>query len=129
MANHAVSIHRIPGSRGVDIPSVPILSGDTVTFTAEANAPSILCLSAQTAAIVSPAPLSTTIEVPGGTSVTLTLGDVSPGKYGIVVQAHGWPCPGEISSESGGSEAVLLIHSADGSSFPGQGDNQPGTGD
>jgi len=129
MADHAVSIHRIPGSRGVDTPSVPLASGDSITFTAEANAPSILCLSSETAGIVSPTPLSTSIEVPSGASVTLTVGDVSPGKYGIVVQAHGWPCPGEISSQSGGSEAVLLIHSADGAAFPGQGDNPPGSGD
>jgi hypothetical protein len=127
MANHAITIHKVPGSRGVDTPAVPIRSGDTVTFTAEPDAPSILCLSPQTAGIISPAPVSTSIDVYGGASVSFTLGDVAPGNYCVVVQSHGWPCPGKISCEFGGSESVLLIRSAHGSDYPGPVDPPSGT--
>jgi len=96
-----------------------------LTFVAQPEAASILCLSASTAGIISPKPVSTSIEVAAEASVTLSLGRVASGNYCIVVQAHGWPCPGEISCDPGGSEAVLRISGAH-ADFPGQGDTPVG---
>ena len=117
MANHIVTIHK----HGADPSRVPVVSGDTVTFTAEANAPSILCMSPQTAGIFS------SFNLPAGASLTVTLGAVPNGNYCVVVQASGWPCPTELDCPAGGSEAVLLIRGADGS-FPGPGDTTGGGG-
>src|SRR3954466_15652863 len=128
MAHYDIKILAAGPSRRADTPEIAIHTGDTLTFQADPGAASIVCLGDAVAGIISPPPASRNIEVAGGASVSFALGNVAPGNYCIVLQAHGWPPPTSISCGSGGDGAKLTIRPADKGTYTGPDDMPVGGG-
>jgi hypothetical protein len=91
-----------------DKSSVPIVTGDSVTFYADPDAQTNLCMTSDTAAILSPTP-DVTVMIAPGDSVSFQFASAGPGFYCILAQSADWPYPDQIDCGSAGSAAVLLI--------------------
>jgi len=121
MPNTAVRISQQGDVFVPDVSSVAIVAGDSVTFFADPDTQTNLCVTSATAAILSPQPDLTMMIAPGG-STTFEFLAAAPGNYCIVTQAPDWPYPTSISCGSGGSSPVLSIQ-------PGQPPNYSGPDD
>jgi hypothetical protein len=107
MANTDVRITQQGEEFVPDVFTVPVFSGDTVTFYGDPDSQTNLCMTAATAAILSPQPdLTVTLAADGNIAFTFTA--AAPGKYCIITQSADWPYPSNIFFGSDDS-AVLSI--------------------
>ena len=90
-----------------NVPAVSIVPGDRVTFFADPDTQTNLCMTGDTAAILSPQPNLTVMIAPGG-STTFRFSAATPGNYCILSQGPDWPYPDTIDCGSG-SSAILAI--------------------
>lgn len=91
-----------------NVSAVSIVTGDSVTFFADPDTQTNLCMAGGTAAILSPQPNLTVAIAPGG-SITLQFSAATPGSYSILAQGPDWPYPDTIDCGAGGSSAMLAI--------------------
>jgi len=111
MPNTTILLHDQDGLRIPSLPSLPIVTGAEVTFTADKNADSALYFSPATAAILSPSPAVCT-ALKGGHSVSFTFASTFPeGAYGVVVQAPTDHPPHSLSFGDPVTPPVLVIQS------------------
>jgi hypothetical protein len=118
MANTNVVIQDDLGMRVPSVPSVPIISGDTVTFNAGPSADSVLYFSPSTAAILTPSP-GAPISLASGAEMTYTFATPAGQAYGVIVQAPEAPAPSEFDFGPPAEPPTLVIQPGEGSSFPG----------
>ncbi len=118
MATTNVLIRDQLGLRVPSIPSVAVVSGDTVTFTADSGADSNLYFSQSAGAILTPSPGSP-LSLASGASASYTFGAPSGQAYGVVVQAPEASAPSDFDFGPPADPPVLVIQPGQGSSFPG----------
>ena len=119
MANTNVTI-TVEGDKFVPGPSiVSVIPGDTVTFHADRDLETSLCMPARTAAIFSPQP-ELRVNIPAGKSVTYAFAAGASGTHWMVSQAPDFPPPAGIPATSEGN--FLEIYSGDPTNYPGPGD-------
>jgi hypothetical protein len=99
MANTDVRITQEGDEFVPDISSVPIVAGDTVTFLADPDSDTELCMKTETAAILSPTP-ALTVSIPAGESTQFTFAAADPGYYCVLTQSPDWPYPDPFSCAS-----------------------------
>src|SRR5437870_303326 len=91
-----------------DVSAVSIVPGDRVIFFADPDTQTNLCMTADTAAILSPQPNLTGTIAPGD-STTFQFCAATPGNYCILAQGPDWPYPDTIDCGAGGNSAILSI--------------------
>lgn len=91
-----------------NVSAVPIVPSDSITFYADPDTQTNLCMTGDTAAILSPHP-GLTIMIPPGDLATFQFSAGAPGDYCILTQGPDWPYPDTIDCGAGGSRAVLAI--------------------
>ncbi|MCX6631148.1 MAG: hypothetical protein NTW28_26350 [Candidatus Solibacter sp.] len=122
MANTEVRVS-IQGEAWVpNVSSVPIIPGDSVTFFAVPDAQTKLCMTADTAAVLTPHP-DLTVMIDAGGSTTFGFLAAAAGNYCMLTQAPDCPCPNSISCGAGGSYPVLSIRPGSGPVFSGPDDD------
>jgi len=90
--------------------TVPVIAGDTVTFTADGGV-AFLCFADETSAILDPSPDNPT-ELAAGSSATWTFASASPGTYPVIVVGSEDEVPVVIDAE--GASAPILVVSVHG---------------
>jgi hypothetical protein len=118
MATITILIRDEMGSRVPSAPSVPVVSGATLTFTADAASDSSLYFSQSSSSILTPPPESP-VSLPAGASVTYTFGAPTGQAYGVIVQAPEVSAPTEFDLGPPADPPLLVIQRGEGSSFPG----------
>ena len=118
MPTTGVLIHDELGLRVPSVPSVPILSGNGITFTAADGADSALYFSPPAAAILTPSPVSP-VSLASGATVEYAFASASAGAYGVIVRAPDSPPPSEYDFGGAADPPVLVIQAGEGTSFPG----------
>ena len=91
MAKYTINIESSPGHREASPEIIVFAAGDTVTFATDSHG-SNLCLSAATAAILSPAPASLSIPIAKASSVSFTFQSAAAGEYDAQVMPEAVPC-------------------------------------
>jgi len=101
----------------LSVPSVPIVSGGSVSFTAGDGADSALYFSHATASILTPTPASP-VSLAAGATVTYTFAIPGSAAYGVIVQSPQSEAPSSFDfAES--TPPVLVIQVGGGLPFPG----------
>lgn len=88
-----------------DVFAVNISPGDSITFYADPDLATSLCMQARTAAILSPRP-ELTVTIAAGQSVQFHFEAAEPGLYCILTLSADWPYPSRISC---GSEPATIL--------------------
>jgi hypothetical protein len=91
-----------------DKSSVPVVEGDSVTFFADPNTQTNLCMSPETAAILSPQP-DLTVMIAPGESVSFQFSSGAAGAYCILTQGPDWPYPTAIDCGTGATNSAVLM--------------------
>ena len=125
MSDIQVSIRKAGAGRAVSPGQSALASGDKLTFTAAHDAASILCFSAETAALLS---AKSQLDLAGGASISFTVGTAQPKEYIAIVQAHGWPAPSSVPAGKSSASARLTLRDAGGKDFPDPPDPPVNTG-
>jgi hypothetical protein len=123
MPNTQVVIRDEMGLRVPSVPSVPIVSLDTVTFTVDEGADSALYFSPETASILSPTPGSR-VDLSYGQELTYTFASPGASAYGVITQAPSDSAPNSYNFGSPAEPPVLVVQPGQGSVFSGP-DNSP----
>lgn len=118
MATTIILIRDELGLRVPSVPSVKVVSGDSVVFTADSGADSSLYFSQSCAEILTPAPASP-VSLAAGASVTYTVGTPLGHAYGVIVQASVDSAPTEFDLGPPAEPPTLVIQPGVGSSLPG----------
>jgi hypothetical protein len=118
MATTIILIRDELGLRVPSATSVAVVSGDTVTLTADSDADSSLYFSQSAAAILTPSPESP-VSLASGASVSYTFGSPSGLAYGVIVQAPEVSGPTNFDFGPPADPPTLVIQPGEGSSFPG----------
>ncbi len=108
MAEIGVNLRDELGLRVPSTPEVTISAGDSVTFTAEQSADSVLFFSPETASILRPNP-GARVEVAPGQSVTFAFASAGPGSYGAFLLAPNDPRPEAFDFGPPSNPPVLKI--------------------
>ncbi len=82
MANTDITVFSQDGVFIPSVPSVPVVSGDTVSFTTSDGVPVVLFFSPQAASILSPAPPSA-YTIPAGGKAVFTFSSSNAGAYSV----------------------------------------------
>jgi hypothetical protein len=105
------------GMRIPSMPSVPITTEHSITFSADDGADTALYFSPATEAILSPQPTSPVYLQPGETVTYLFAEDIPAGAYGVIVQAIGDGAPGCFDFGEPLELVALLIQPGSGAEF------------
>lgn len=82
MANTDITVFSQDGIFIPSVPSVPVVSGDTVSFTTSDGVPVVLFFSPEAASILSPAP-SAAHTIPAGGKAVFTFSSSNAGAYSV----------------------------------------------
>jgi len=123
MANTDVVLRDEMGLRVPSIPKVAITLSDTLTFSVENGADSVLYFSPDTAPILSPRPDSR-VSLASGKTLIYKFAAAAPGSYGVITQAPEDPAPKSYDFGVATNPPVLAIQPGQGLDFPGP-DNGP----
>lgn len=118
MATTHILIRDELGLRVPSAPSVKVVSGGSVVFTADSGADSSLYFSQSCAEILT-SPPDSPVSLPAGASVTYTFGTPSGHAYGVIVQAPEVSAPTDFDLGPPAEPPMLVIQPGKGSSFPG----------
>ena len=86
----------------------PLATDDTVTFYADQDVETALCIGAPASAVLSPDP-GARVTIPAGGSTTFQISSAEPGNYCILTQSADWPCPTTIDCGNSAPAAGLRI--------------------
>ena len=115
-------------SSGILVPSadsVPVVSGDTVSFSTSDGRPAFAFFSPDAISVLSPRPVSP-FPIAAGKKVDFTFSSSAPGAYSAYFALTGGSAPGKFPTDR--SQALRLeIDMSSAPPFPGPGDNM-GTG-
>jgi len=95
-------------AQAIDVPSVNVVVGDSVTFFADPNHGARLCMTQATTSFLIPAP-DVSVEIDAGGFVTFQFAAAAPGVYSVAVQWLHLPCLAVVD-QPGGSSASLSIY-------------------
>ncbi len=115
-------------SDGILVPSadsVPVVSGDTVSFSTSDGSPAFAFFSPDAIAALSPQPASP-FAIAAGQKADFTFSSSAPGAYSVFFGVPGGSAPGKFPTDR--SQALRLeVDTSDAPPFSGPGDNM-GTG-
>ena len=117
MATTEVLVQDESGQLSLSVPSVPIVSGDSVSFTAGGDADWLLYFSTATASILTPTPASP-VSLAAGATVTYTFAKPGSAAYGLVVQSPDLGAPSSYDFAAA-TPPALVIQAGGGLPFPG----------
>ncbi|MFZ0591976.1 MAG: hypothetical protein WAM39_16040 [Bryobacteraceae bacterium] len=86
MSTKSISIVNSSGLRAATPDSIPLAKGDTLTFSTDTDAPTLLCFAPETVEILSPSP-GGQVSIAAGASVSFTVGPVANATYCSAVAA------------------------------------------
>jgi hypothetical protein len=98
MANTEVAIFRQEGVFIPSTPSVPVVSGDTVSFASSDGSPIVLFFSPQVEAILSPSPTKT-FSIPAGGKAIFTFLSSKAGAYSVFFAADASSGPSDFPTQ------------------------------
>jgi hypothetical protein len=111
MATTEVLIQNELGLRVPNVPSVSIIAGDSVTFTAGNGDASALYFSPATISILKPTP-ATPVSLPSSGSVTYTFRTAATGAYGVILSSPEASAPDGYDFGNPADPPVLMIQAA-----------------
>lgn len=118
MANTDVVLRDDMGLRVPSVPKITVISADSVTFTVEEGANSILFFTPETASILSPEP-GARVELGFGQKLTYTFAGSAAGTFGVITQAPEDPAPESFDFGKASDPPILVIQPGSGVPFPG----------
>jgi hypothetical protein len=98
MANIEVTIFTQDGVFIPSVPSVPVVSGDTVSFSASDGGPIVLFFSPQAATILSPTP-ARAFALPAGGKANFTFASSEAGAYSVFFAADASSGPSDFPTQ------------------------------
>ena len=125
MANTNVTLVHTDGTYVPSVASVPVVSGDTVSFSTDDGSAALAYFSPAALAALSPKPANPAMIGAAGRSV-FSFATSNPDAYSIVFAAQGSPAPMDYPPGASG-ELVLEFEASDAPPFTGPSDS-PGTG-
>jgi hypothetical protein len=106
---------------GLRVPSVSpvnIVVGDTITFTVEQDADSVLYFAPDTATILTPSP-EAPVNLAAGQELIYTFAVATPGSYGVITEGPEDPPPSNYTFSSPSNPPVLVIQPGQAIGFSG----------
>lgn len=88
--------------------TIPLSNGDTLTFSTEDDAATLLCFSPNTAAVLTPLP-GASVSIQAGSSVSFTVAGAANGTYCSVVLPAGSAPPETFDCGAGAESGATLI--------------------
>lgn len=111
------------GDLFANVASVPVLTGNTVSFIAPPETGIVLCMSARTAEALSRRAASTRVEIEAQGRTLFHFSTSPPGDYWLFVQRPNSACMPDIPEDEGGDAPVLQIGIGPGGAESGPGDD------
>ena len=108
MSKQSISIVNSSGMRAATPENIPLSNGDTLTFSAEDDAATLLCFSPDTAAVLTPSP-GASVSIQAGSSVSFTVGAVANAIYCSIVLPAGSVPPESFDCGAGAESGATLI--------------------
>ena len=118
MANTDVVLRDEMGARVPSVSQVTITAGDSVTFSVQDGADSVLYFSPHTASIISPKP-GTRVSLAFGQKLVYTFAAARSGAYGVFIEAPGDPAPANFEFGKPTEPPVLVVKTGRGINFGG----------
>lgn len=125
MANTEVTLVHTDGTYVPSVASVPVVSGDTVSFTTDDGSAALAYFSPAALAALSPKPSNPATVGAAGRSV-FSFATSNPDAYAVVFAAQGSPAPANYPAGARG-DLVLEFEASDAPPFTGPNDS-PTTG-
>jgi hypothetical protein len=106
---------------GLRVPSVPqvnVVVGDTITFSVDPDADSVLYFAPETAIILTPSPRAP-VSLTQGQELIFTFAVATPGSYGVITEGPEDPPPPNYKFSGPSNPPVLVIQPGQSIGFSG----------